>query len=144
MADMQKIRTYSELVKLQTFSERFNYLKLQGFPSVETFGHLRFMNQELYKSRKWAKVRREVILRDNGCDLGLPGYELNFGAIIHHIEPLTPWDLLHDNFKIYDLNNLITVSLDTHNAIHYGRDSSFDTIPKPRTIGDTCPWRNHG
>lgn len=135
------IRTYSELITLPTFIERFRYLKLNGSVGMDTFGHDRYLNQILYHSEEWRRFRREVIMRDNGCDLGHEDYEIHGKIIIHHINPITVEDVLRRDPKIFDFENVICVSLRTHNAIHYGDESLLITEPIERTPYDTCPWR---
>lgn len=138
------IRSYSEMLKLETFEERFNYLKLDGSVGTMTFGSERYLNQVLYNSPEWKKIRRDVILRDNGCDLGVEGFELSKHQkiLIHHINPITIEDIKSRNPIIFDMDNLITVSHNTHNAIHYGDENNLITNPVTRTKNDTCPWRN--
>lgn len=135
------MNTYSEVCKLKTYEERFAYLKLSGRVGQETFGRSRFLNQTLYKSAEWLRVRRDIILRDNGCDLAVPGYELSFGLTIHHIEPITEDDILSVSDKLFDPDNLITVSQSTHRALHYGTDISLYPSNTVRYPGDTCPWK---
>ena len=136
-----EIKCYSDLKKLKTFNERFNYLKLDGVIGEETFGYDRILNQVLYKSKKWREVRNEVLVRDNGNDLGVEGYQISGKAIIHHMNPITVDDVLNEREWIYDPEYLITVSNTTHNAIHY---SSGDILPKDpieRSKNDTCLWK---
>ncbi len=135
------IRTYSELITLPTFIERFRYLKLNGSVGMDTFGHDRYLNQILYHSEEWRRFRREVILRDNGCDLGCDGYEIHGKILIHHINPITVEDIIRRNPCIFDFENVISNSHNTHNAIHYGDESLLVTEPIERTPYDTCPWR---
>lgn len=135
------IRTYSELSRLKTYEERYNYLRLLGTPGRETFGFARRVNQAFYQSKEWKKARRLVIARDLGFDMGFEGYPAGPGAIVHHMNPLIEEDILSGDPAILDPEFLITVSHNTHNAIHYG---SFDLLPQPvieRTPGDTTPWR---
>lgn len=135
------IRTYSELSRLKTYEERFDYLKLLGTPGRETFGFARRVNQAFYQSKEWKKARRHVIARDQGFDMGTEGYPAGPGAIVHHMNPLIEEDILSGDPAILDPEFLITVSHNTHNAIHYG---SFDLLPQPvieRAPGDTTPWR---
>lgn len=136
-----KIRCYEELSKLKTFDERYEYLRLGGLVGADTFGFDRYLNQALYKSKEWRKVRDIVILRDKGCDLGIEGYEINKGAIIHHMNPLTEEDLIERNEDIFNPQYLITVSLRTHNAIHYGEDYVKMDSPVERRPNDTIPWK---
>ena len=139
---MMKIRTYSELITLPTFEERFEYLKLQGQVGVDTFGFDRYLNQMLYKYSKWKKeVRNHIILRDNGCDLGVEGYEIYGRIIIHHMNPITLEDIERETSYLLDPEFLICTVHRTHNAIHYGDESLLITAPIERTKYDTCPWR---
>lgn len=135
------IRTYSELIKIPTFKERFEYLKLGGQVGVETFGFDRYLNQTLYRSSEWKRFRRDVIIRDNGCDLAMDDYEIVGKILVHHIDPLTIEDVLKRHPKIFDPENVICTSLNTHNAIHYGDASLLITEPIIRTKYDTCPWK---
>lgn len=135
-------KTYKAMRMLQTFEERFDYLKLQGLVGAETFGHNRYLNQAFYRSPKWKKARREAIIRDNGCDLGVDGYEIVDEIIVHHLNPITEEDLMSDTPTLYDLNNLVCVSHSTHNALHYGDASLIPKLPVERTPNDTCPWKN--
>lgn len=134
-------RTYSELITFPTFEERFLYLKLDGVIGKETFGFNRWLNQELYHSDKWLRFRDEVIIRDGGCDLGVPGYEIYGSVLIHHLNPITYEDILYQNPCVFDLENAITTKLKTHNAIHYGDESLLMLTPVERKLNDTCPWR---
>lgn len=136
------IRTYSELITLPTYIERFNYLKLGGSVGVETFGYDRHMNQQLYqRSPKWKKSRDIVIIRDNGCDLAMEGYEIRGKIIVHHMNPITMDDIIHDREWIYDPEFLICTVHNTHNAIHYGDKNLLVKAPIERTPFDTCPWK---
>lgn len=136
------IRTYSELIKLSTFEERFQYLKLDGTVGASTFGFDRYLNQVFYRSPEWKKLRNEIILRDNGCDLGMEGYEIHGQPIIiHHMNPITAEEIEHRDSTIFDPEFLITTVLNTHNAIHYGDESLLPKKPVMRTPNDTCPWR---
>ena len=135
-----KIRSYSELVKMEAFDERFEYLKLGGEVGRETFGFDRYLNQKFYASMEWKNVRDYVIVRDEGCDLGVPGYEIHAEILIHHINPMTPDNIIHGDEWILDPEFLITTTKRTHNAIHYG---SNDLLPKTvvaRSPGDTSLW----
>lgn len=139
---MNKIRTYSELITLPTFKERFNYLKLDSLVGKETFGYDRYLNQQLYQHNpRWKKARDIVIIRDNGCDLGVEGYEIFGKIIVHHMNPITMDDILNDRDWIYDPEYLICTVLNTHNAIHYGDEKQLITAPTVRTKNDTCPWK---
>lgn len=135
------IRTYTELRQLETFEERFEYLRLGGLVGFDTFGYDRYMNQRFYSSREWRTARQRAILRDHGCDLGVLGFEINGMITIHHLNPLTPDDIVHgDQMKLLDLNNLITTTHQTHNAIHYGNPDSLQSGPVERSPGDTKLW----
>lgn len=135
------IRTYSELITIPTFEERFEYLKLNGSVGLETFGHDRYLNQILYNSPEWRRFRPEIIVRDNGCDLACEGYEIFGKILIHHINPITAKDILNRNPKVFDPENVITTVHNTHNAIHYGDENLLITAPIERSRNDTCPWR---
>lgn len=136
------IRTYDELIKWQTFLQRFNYLKLGDKIGKETFGYDRYLNQRFYKTPEWKKLRDEIIIRDDGCDLGHPDFPIYGRIIIHHMNPLTKDDIIHSTEYLLDPKYLICVSHDTHNAIHYG-SSDLLLIDEPviRKPNDTCPWR---
>jgi hypothetical protein len=135
-------RSYKELSRLKTFEERFNYLKLHGNVGVDTFGFDRYLNQALYSSAEWKKFRRAVIIRDNGCDLGDPDRPIyNDKIIIHHINPLTVEDLVNRSEALFDMDNVISASCLTHQAIHYGDESILPKDPVARHPGDTCPWK---
>lgn len=135
-----RTRTYQDLRRLETFEERYDYLKLGGEVGEETFGFDRWLNQKFYTSREWRWVRQRIILRDNGCDLGIPDHEIEVQLLIHHINPLTPKDIEHGEQWILDPEFLITTSKNTHNAIHYG-DSSLLLQPLvERASGDTRLW----
>lgn len=137
------LRTYQELILLPTFEERFEYLRLNGVPTETTFGGHRLINQILYTSPQWKDVRRRVIIRDNGCDLGLTDRPITKPnrILIHHINPLSIEQVTNLDPAVFDLNNLICVSHDTHNAIHYGDESLLvPSGPTVRTPGDTKLW----
>lgn len=136
-------RSYKELSRLKSFKEKFEYLRLQGQVGKDTFGFDRYLNQALYSSQEWKRFRRNVIIRDNGCDLGDPDREIQGEdrIIIHHINPLTVEDLEKRNPAIFDMNNVICVSYLTHQAIHYGDESLLPQEPNERTPGDTIPWK---
>ena len=136
------IRTYSELIKLETFEERFQYLELSGTVGAETFGFDRYLNQNFYTSDEWKRLRNQIIIRDNGCDLGVSGYDIHTVILIHHMNPISVKDVLAHNDLLINPEYLITTRLSTHNGIHYGDDSilqSYSVIE--RRPGDTCPWR---
>lgn len=133
-------KKFSELKRLKTFQERYNYLKLGGGVGVETFGADRYLNQDFYRSKEWKRIRDEIILRDNGCDLGLPGYEIYDTIYIHHMNPITPEDILYWNDDIVNPEYLICVSFNTHNAIHFSDESLLPKLPIERKPGDTKLW----
>lgn len=139
---MSQTRNYAELSHISDFEGRYNYLKIQGQVGLEKFGYDRYLNQKFYTSPEWERVRNEVIVRDNGCDMGLEGYPIKGNIYIHHIEPLTLEDVQNNSFKMLDPNNLVCVSHATHNAIHYG-DATIvrDKTVVERTPNDTCPWK---
>ncbi len=137
---MSKIRTYSELRHLETFEERYYYLRLDGVAGSQTFGFDRWINQRFYKSREWRQIRNRIITRDNGCDLGIPGYEIYSGLLVHHMNPVLLRDFEQGVESIIDPNFLITTSLQTHNAIHYGDESLLPRGPVERKSGDTTLW----
>jgi hypothetical protein len=133
------MKTYSELILLPTFQERFDYLTLHGVPTFETFGYARQTNQIFYKSTRWRNARNKIIMRDDGNDLALEGFQIQDKLLVHHLNPLTLDDILNDSSRIYDPENLVCVSHDTHNGLHYGN------IPKrfiyeERQPGDTRLW----
>lgn len=139
---MTTIKTYSELVTLPTFEERYRYLKLGGEVGRETFGFDRWLNQVFYNSKEWKTFRRDIIVRDMGCDLGIVGRPIGGLIFIHHIEPIKLDDILHRRLEVLlNPDNAICVSFETHNAIHYGDESLLVTLPVERTPNDTCPWR---
>lgn len=136
-----KIKRYSELVRLETFKERFDYLKLDGSVGEPTFGFDRYLNQEFYCSKEWKETRRKVIIRDNGCDLAFDDHVIGKYIVIHHLNPITMEQIENRDPVIFDPENLVCVSRNTHNAIHYG---DWDLIPKglvERKPNDTCPWK---
>lgn len=135
------IKNYTELSRLKTFEERYDYLKLSGAVGIDTFGFDRYLNQEFYQSLEWRSVRDFVILRDNGCDLGIEGHEIQTKAIVHHMNPITKDDVINKVFWIFDPEFLITTYHKTHNAIHYGDRNLLDKDPVERRPNDTCPWR---
>lgn len=138
---MKMIRTYSELCKFRTFQERFDYLKLDGVVGETIFGFERYLNQVFYQSGEWKAARRKVINRDNGCDLGLEGYDIMGIIYVHHINPITPEDIRNRSTFLLDPEFLICTSRLTHEAITLGAQ---DLLPKPlaeRFPNDTCPWK---
>lgn len=134
------LRTFSELNRLATFRERFDYLSLRGVVGESTFGFERWMNQDFYRSREWKLIRRDVIVRDRGCDLATPDHEIHDRVIVHHMNPMRAQDLVHGNMDILDLEYLISTTHRTHNAIHYGDASLLRQEWTPRTAGDTKLW----
>lgn len=136
------IKTYSELITMPTFMERYKYLDLVGKVGDMTFGGRRYLNQLLYKDDRWLSIRNKIIIRDNGCDLGIPGREIFVRVTIHHINPITVDDILSDNPKVFDPENLITTSDLTHKAIHYGNENLLIKEPIIRREYDTCPWKH--
>ena len=136
------IRTYSELIALPTFEERYRYLRLGGRVGEETFGFDRYLNQTFYRSDEWKALRDEIIVRDNGCDLGIDGREIYGRILIHHMNPITIDDIVKRSRYLLDPEYLITTVKNTHDAIHYGDESLLVTIPRERTRNDTCPWRH--
>lgn len=134
------IKSYSEAIAIPDYYERYQYLKLQGTIGEETFGSLRFLNQKLYDSEEWKKFRRKVILRDNGNDMAVDGFNIPGRAIVHHINPITIEDVINKSPKIFDLENVILVSHNTHEAIHYGNESLLPIEYKEREPGDTLLW----
>ena len=134
------IRTYSELRRFDDFKERYQYLKLRGDVGRSTFGFDRYINQQFYISRQWRQLRSYVITRDNGCDLGIEGYEIHSKLVIHHMNPLKPDDISHGNPDILDPEFLITTTLQTHNAIHFGDERLLPRVLTERRSGDTKLW----
>lgn len=135
------IKTYSELITLPTLEERYRYLRLRGCVGKETFGHDRYLNQILYTSPEWRSFRREIIIRDDGLDLGCEGFNIFGRILVHHINPITVEDVLNRSFKVFDPDNVICCSHNTHQAIHYGDESLLPLLPPERKPNDTCPWR---
>lgn len=142
MVTTMSIRTYSELITLPTFEERFKYLQLNGQVGESTFGFDRYMNQVFYRSQKWKSIRDFVIIRDCGCDLGVEGYDIHGKIIIHHMNPLSMRDIETESDFLLNPDFLICTTHNTHNAIHYGDEKLLVTAPIERTKNDTCPWRH--
>lgn len=137
-----KIRSYTELSQLKTFEERFEYLCLKGQVGKDTFGFDRIFNQKFYKSKEWLSIRSHVIVRDNGCDLGVEGHEIYGNRIlIHHMNPISLEDIEKNTAFLLNPEYLITTIHSTHNAIHYGDSSLLVLSPIERTRNDTCPWK---
>jgi hypothetical protein len=134
------VRTYHELSQIETFEERFDYLKLKEALGRKTFGFDRWINQRFYKSREWRRAKNYVITRDDGCDLGIPGFEIYSGLLVHHMNPMSVEDIKQNKEWIFDPNFLITTSHQTHNAIHYGDESLLPRGPIERRSGDTTLW----
>jgi hypothetical protein len=137
---MSKIRTYSGLSQIESFEDRYYYLELKGTLGERTFGFDRWINQAFYRSREWKNIRNQVIVRDNGCDLGVPGYEIYSGLLVHHMNPISVEEIEHGDEGILDPEFLITTSLQTHNAIHYGDINLLPRGPITRRSGDTMLW----
>lgn len=135
------LRKYSELKHLKTFEERYEYLRIGGLVGEATFGFERFLNQQLYTSQRWRLLRNEIIIRDNGCDLGIEGRDIFDKIIIHHMNPLTREQMQNPDDSMFDPEYLICVSHNTHNAIHYGDASLLRKEYVPRRPNDTCPWK---
>lgn len=138
---LMSIKTYTELSKLDSFEERYRYLRLGGSVGKDTFGFDRYLNQIFYRSKKWKHIRDKVILRDNGCDLGVEGYEIHGRILIHHMNPITLKDIEQESDFLLNPEFLISTTHNTHNAIHYGDEDLLIKVPLERTQFDTCPWR---
>lgn len=139
---MTSIRTYSELITLPTFEERYEYLRLDGVVCEETFGFDRYLNQEFYqRSQEWKRIRDYVIIRDQGCDLGIEGREIRGKILVHHMNPITKDDILQQSRFLLDPEYLICTLKSTHDAIHYGDENLLMKGPIERKANDTCPWR---
>lgn len=136
------MKSYSQMIRLDTFIERFEYLKLNGVVGESTFGFDRVLNQRFYNSDLWKSVRNKVIIRDNGCELGMEDRPIMGRIYIHHINPIAAQDIIGNSPKLYDLDNLVCVSYDTHQAIHYGDSNLIVSLPIARTPNDTCPWKH--
>lgn len=137
------IKTYSKLIQIPTYKERFEYLRLDGQVGRDTFGYDRYLNQIFYRSQKWKSIRDQIIIRDNGCDLAMEGYDIYSKIIIHHMNPITIKDIELESDYLMDPEFLICVSHNTHNAIHYSNSNLLITAPIERTKNDTCPWRRN-
>lgn len=135
-----KNRSYRELIRFDNFEERYNYLRLYGMVGQDVFGFDRYINQAFYSSKKWRSIRSEVIIRDNGCDLAIPDREIGGTIFIHHINPITLEMFENDDPLLFDLDNLVCVSRETHQAIHYGDESLLIKDYSPRQPGDTKLW----
>lgn len=135
------IRTYSELITLPTFEDRYRYLQLNGAVGKDTFGFDRYINQQFYRSKEWQRIRDEVIIRDNACDLGMEGYEIHGRIYVHHMNPIMVQDIQSNSDYLMNPEFLICTTHRTHNAIHYGDENLLARAPIERTKNDTCPWR---
>lgn len=135
------IRTYSELIILPTFEDRYRYLQLNGAVGKDTFGFDRYINQQFYRSKEWQRIRDEVIIRDNACDLGMEGYEIHGRIYVHHMNPIMVRDIQSNSDYLMNPEFLICTTHRTHNAIHYGDENLLSRAPIERTKNDTCPWR---
>lgn len=135
------MKTYTELIQLDSFEERFRYLKLSGNVGQEVFGSKRWLNQEFYHSPEWLKFRNRVIVRDNGCDLAMDGFVIYDPILIHHLNPITYEDILNRDPCIFDFDNVVCTKKSTHNAIHYGDESLIESSYIQRSKNDTCPWK---
>jgi len=133
-------RSFTELQRLKSFEDRYNYLKLSGIVGEDVFGHERYINQKFYRSREWMSVRRQVLVRDNGLDLGCEGYLIGDRPMIHHMNPIGIDDIVYSNPEILDPEFLITVSVSTHLAIHYGDKNLLPRLSNERHQGDTRLW----
>ena len=138
---MMIIRTYQELIKFKTFKERYRYLKLDGKVGEETFGFDRYLNQKFYRSAEWKRIRDYVILRDNACDLGIEDREIDNRIIIHHMNPLTKYDVINQTEFLLNPDYMICTTKRTHDAIHYGDEDILFGEFIERSKNDTCPWR---
>lgn len=135
------IRCYSDLIQLNSFIERYRYLKIYGRVGEDTFGFDRYVNQALYKSQRWRKTRGDVIIRDNACDLGVDGYEMGDYIVVHHMNPITLEDIEEERDNVFNPEYLISCSSRTHKAIHFGDESLLPKEPVVRKPNDTCLWR---
>lgn len=139
---MMNDKSYYEMITMSEFDDRFRYAKLDGQVGMGTFGFDRYLNQQFYRSKEWKRLRDQIIIRDNGCDLGVPGHEISGKIYIHHLNPLSPEDITESTEKLFDPDNLVCVSAETHNAIHYGDESILEKNKiVERSPGDTCPWK---
>lgn len=135
------LKTYRRLLTFDSFEDRFEYLKLSGTVGAETFGSSRYLNQDFYTSKEWERIRNEVIVRDEGCDLGIPGRLIRGRIIVHHINPISEDELVHGSDSLLNLDNLVCTSFITHQAIHYGDKNLLYPDPIERHPNDTCPWK---
>lgn len=135
-------KSYSELIKIDSYVERYRYLKLKGVVGESTFGFSRFLNQMIYTSSRWKRLRNSIIIRDNGCDMAHDDRTITDRIIVHHINPITEDDVFNDSPLIWDPENLICVSFDTHQAIHYGDEHLLPIEVEERFANDQTPWKN--
>lgn len=138
---MRSIKNYSDLMKIEKFEDRVRYLMTRNAVGMETYGHQRYLNQILYKTPEWRRVRRQIIIRDDGYDLGHPDRRIQGPIYVHHINSILPEDILERRSNVFDLENLISVSFDTHNLIHYGDETQIPKDYVERKENDTCPWK---
>ena len=136
------IRTYTDLIAIPTFVERFEYLKLMGSVGADTFGYDRYLNQIFYTTREWRHLRDQVILRDMGRDLAMEGYEIHGKIYIHHLNPISKDDIIERSEHLMNPEFLVCTSFETHNAIHYGNADNLRSVPTERRANDTCPWKH--
>lgn len=136
------IRTYTDLISIPTFLERFEYLKLMGSVGADTFGYDRYLNQIFYTTREWRHLRDQVILRDMGRDLAMEGYEIHGKIYIHHLNPISKDDIIERSEYLMNPEFLVCTSFETHNAIHYGNADNLRSVPIERRVNDTCPWKH--
>lgn len=136
------IRTYTDLIAIQTFVDRFEYLKLMGSVGADTFGYDRYLNQIFYTTREWRHLRDQVILRDMGRDLAMEGYEIHGKIYIHHLNPISKDDIIERSEYLMNPEFLVCTSFETHNAIHYGNADNLRSVPIERRANDTCPWKH--
>ena len=141
---LKTIRLYSDLQKLTTFKQRYDYLRLTGTVGIATFGFDRYLNQILYTSKAWRSARDQVITRDDGCDLGVAGYDIHSRLIVHHMNPINVEDISRRNPDLFNPEFLVCVTHNTHQAIHYSDESLLQQTPIVRQSGDTCPWHQNG
>ena len=135
------IRTYTELIQIPTFKERYEYLRLRSTVGLDTFGFDRYLNQRFYHSAEWKRIRRDIIIRDEGRDLAMPGYELTDNIIIHHMNPIEQKDIIDFTEFLSNPEYLVCTSKRTHDAIHFGDETLLSALPIERSLNDTCPWK---
>lgn len=135
-------KSYSELIRFKSFIERYEYLRIGGKIGEKTFGYERFLNQQLYHTGRWLSFRDKIIVRDNGCDLAIDGFDIYDSVLVHHINPITIDDVLNLRSCVFDPENVVSTQLSTHNAIHYGDRSLLILTPNERTKNDTCLWKH--